>query len=186
MERIKKENMINRFLKIAMVIVFISIVVISSLIILLSNKSNDNQIQKEEVKTQEIIQVSRVKQRNDFFTVVNCVDRYITYLTTQEPEILYDYLDEAYRKEKGITKENVLNKLETLDDYYKFRAKEMYVTKLSDGLEQYFVYGILTLEATEEIEGEIKFYVSIKLDKQNNTFSVIPNQYIQNMEIIEE
>lgn len=155
-------------------------------IILLSKQSSDNPVQKENEKTEEMIQVSSVTKRNDFFTVVNCVDRYITYLTTQEPEILYDYLDEAYRKEKEITKENILNKMETLDDYYKFRAKEMYVTKLSDNLEQYFVYGILTLEATEETEEKIEFYLSVKMDKQNNTFSVIPNQYIQDGKIVEK
>lgn len=178
--------MINKFLKIAILIVFIIIVIIASIIIDLSVKTEKPIGEGESTLPQEVMEVTRVTNRNDFFTVVNCVDRYTTYLTTKEQDILYDYLDESYRKQKGITKSNVLSSIETLDDYYKFRAKEMYVAKLSDTIEQYFVYGILTLEATEETQGEIEFYVSIKLDKQNNTFSVIPNQYIQNTKIKEE
>lgn len=177
--------MVNKFLKIAMIFVFTIIVIVSSIIIVMLNKEEPAQDSKIKT-TKEITKVSRVTNRNDFFTVANCVDRYTTYLTTKEPDILYDYLDKSYRKANDITKSNVLTKIETLDDYYKFKAKEMYVAKLSDTVEQYFVYGILTLEATEDIGGEIEFYISIKLDKENNTFSVIPNQYIQNMEIVED
>lgn len=76
---------------------------------------------------------------------------------------------------------NILDKIETFDDYYKFKAKEMYVTQLSDTISQYFVYGTLTLETSED-EGEEKdFYISVKLDKENGTFSIIPNLYIDGM-----
>ncbi len=61
----------------------------------------------------------------------------------------------------------------------------MYESKISDTITQYFVYGVLTLESTGDDEEEIKFYISVKLDKKNNTFSVIPNLYIDNMKIVE-
>lgn len=61
----------------------------------------------------------------------------------------------------------------------------MYESKILDTITQYFVYGVLTLEATGDDEEEIKFYISVKLDKKNNTFSVIPNLYIDNMKIVE-
>ncbi len=165
-------------------IVAMMIVIITGIIIAISNNNNEENKTNQVVES-KITEISRVKNRNDFFTVVNCVDRYITYLTTQEPDILYNYLDEDYRKNNGISQSNVLNRIETLDDYYKFKAKEMYTAKNSDTIEQYFVYGTLTIEATGDDEEETPFYISVKLDKTNNTFSVIPNQYIQNMKVVE-
>ena len=78
-----------------------------------------------------------------------------------------------------------MNNIEIFDDYYKFKAREMYVTQLSDTISQYFVYGTLTLETSED-EGEEKdFYISVKLDKVNGTFSIIPNLYVDGMKVIE-
>lgn len=78
-----------------------------------------------------------------------------------------------------------MNNIEIFDDYYKFKAREMYVTQLSDTISQYFVYGTLTLETSED-EGEEKdFYISVKLDKENGTFSIIPNLYVDGMKVIE-
>ena len=94
-------------------------------------------------------------------------------------------LDNEYKTKNNITKDNIFTKIETLNDFYKFKAKQMYETKISDNITQYFVYGILTIEATEDDEEETKFYISVKLDKQNNTFSIIPNQYIENMKVVE-
>lgn len=81
--------------------------------------------------------------------------------------------------------DNILSNIETFNDYYKFKAKEMYETQLSDTISQYFVYGTITLETSEE-EGEEKdFYISVKLDKENGTFSIIPNLYIDGMKVKE-
>lgn len=81
--------------------------------------------------------------------------------------------------------DNILNNIETFNDFYKFKAREMYVTQLSDNISQYFVYGTLTLETSEE-EGEEKdFYISVKLDKENDTFSIIPKVYIDGMKVKE-
>lgn len=160
------------------------IIVICGILLTISNNDNiENNINTTEMP--QTMEVTRVKNRNDFFTVVNCVDRYITYLSRKDPDILYNYLDEQYIKENKITKQNVLEHIQTLDDFYKFKAREMYILKDSNEIEQYFVYGTLTLEATGDDEQETKFYISVKLDKTNNTFSVIPNLYINNMKVVE-
>ena len=175
----------NKFFIVAIGTVLTMIIIICGILFTISN--NDN-IENNVITTQEpqIMEVTRVKNRNDFFTVTNCVDRYITYLSRKDVEILYNYLDEQYRKSNGITKQNILAHVQTLDDFYKFKAREMYILKDSNEIEQYFVYGTLTLEFDEDDEKETKFYISIKLDKTNNTFSVIPNLYINNMKVVEE
>ena len=139
----------------------------------------------DQTNQQQQIEVTKVKSRNDFFTVANCISKYIPYLTNKDSQTLYNMLDNEYKTKNNITKDNIFTKIETLNDFYKFKAKQMYETKISDNITQYFVYGILTIEATEDDEEETKFYISVKLDKQNNTFSIIPNQYIENMKVVE-
>lgn len=159
-----------------LIVVIIILLILGILVSLFTNSNPQNQIIKEEQKQPK--EIVAVQNRNDFFTVANCVNKYITYLTTKEKEILYNYLDEEYKKEKNITIDNVYSHIETFDRYYKFKAKEMYVGELSSTISQYYVYGTLTVEATGDDEQETPFYISIKLDKANNTFSVIPNLYI--------
>lgn len=166
----------NKIIKIMVIIVSIIILLILGILIILSvNSKTQKQTVEEEPKNHEIV---IVKNRNDFFTVANCVNKYITYLTTKEKEILYNYLDEEYKKEKNITMDNIFSYVKTFDDYYKFKAKEMYVSELSSTVSQYYVYGTLRVEATGDDEEETPFYISVKLDKANNTFSVIPNLYV--------
>lgn len=161
----------NKILKIMLIIVLIIILLILA-ILYINSKTQKQTIVKAPEKQKEIV---IVKNRNDFFTVANCVDKYITYLTTKEKEILYNYLDEEYKKQNNITMNNIYSYVKTFDDYYKFKAKEMYVCELSSTISQYYVYGTLTIESTGDDEEEMPFYISIKLDKANNTFSVIPN-----------
>lgn len=159
-----------------LIVVIIILLILGILVSLFTNSNPQNQIIKEEQKQPK--EIVSVQNRNDFFTVANCVNKYITYLTTKEREILYNYLDEEYKKEKNITIDNIYSHIKTFDRYYKFKAKEMYVGELSSTISQYYVYGTLTVEATGDDEQETPFYISIKLDKANNTFSVIPNLYI--------
>lgn len=175
----------NKFFIISIGIVLTIIIIICGILLTISNSDNvENNVNTNDLP--QTIEVTRVKNRNDFFTVTNCVDRYITYLSRKDADILYNYLDEQYRKTNGITKQNILENIQTLNDFYKFKAREMYILKDSNEIEQYFVYGTLTLEATGDDEQETKFYISIKLDKTNNTFSVIPNLYIDNLKVVEE
>lgn len=170
----------NKLLNIIIIIVLIIIFLI--LAILFINTNPKKEYEPEQTKA-VVKEVERVQNHNDFFTVANCVDKYITYLTTKEKDILYSYLDEEYRQKNGITKENIYSYINTLDDYYKFKAKEMYVCKLQDTILQYYVYGTITVETTVNDNKETPFYVSVKLDKVNDTFSIIPNTYIEGLHI---
>ncbi len=169
----------HKTLKIMIIIVLIIIVMIVGILATLFINLKPEEQTTNEKENKQSTETIIVQNRNDFFTVANCVSKYITYLTTKEKEILYNYLDEQYKKENNITIDNIYTYIKTFDDYYKFKAKEMYVSKLSDTISQYFVYGTLTKESTGDDDEQTPFYISIKLDKANNTFSVIPNLYIK-------
>lgn len=174
----------NQILKIIIILIVAVIIIISGILIILLNFNPESNTQNE-IETLQTLEkdVTPVKDRNDFFTVANCIDKYVTYLSTKEKDILYNYLDETYKVENNITIDNVYQFVKTYDDYYKFKASEMYVANLSNNISQYYVYGTLTPESTGDDEEEIDFYISIKLDKLNNTFSVIPNKYIEGLNI---
>lgn len=177
-----KSDNITKIMLSFSIITVIAIITILVILLNMQHKTQNNTLEKPQ---EPITEVTIVKNRNDFFTVANCIAKYLPYLTQKDSENLYNFLDNDYKIKNNITKENVLNKIQTLDDFYKFKARQMYETKISDDITQYFVYGTLTVETTEDDEEETKFYISVKLDKQNNTFSVIPNQYIDNMKVVE-
>lgn len=175
----------HKLLKIIILLAAIIILVIGTILAILIYFPDEKADDKEKNEITVVTEVTRVKNRNDFFTVSSCVTRYLNYLTTKETDILYAYLDESYRKEKGITKENIPEYLKLSDEYYTFRAREMYVAKLSGEVSQYYVYGNLGIESTDEVDEKTDFYISIKIDKVNNTFSVIPDLWIQGLTVKE-
>ena len=92
-----------KILGLIMIIILCSIIIISALLLKMNFNENNNTNTIDGIEYAEI-QVKEVKSRNDFFTVANCVDKYITYLSTKEKDILYNFLDEEYRKKKHITR----------------------------------------------------------------------------------
>lgn len=177
-----KDYKILKYIILCIAIIIVLCVIAIGIILRKKENINPSETINQEQETQVI---ARVQSRNDYFTVSNCVDKYITYLSTKQKDILYNYLDEEYKEKNNITEDNIYSHVKTFDDYYKFKAKEMYVRKLNDTISQYYVYGILTLEATEDDNEETPFYISIKLDKTNNTFSVIPDTYIDGLTVMD-
>lgn len=160
-------------------IIIVAIIAIILAILLNMQKNNTTNKESNIIEQEQIVEdIKKVTVRNDFYTVVSCIDKYLNYLATKDVQILYNYLDENYIKENQITTQNILSKIKTLEEHVKFRPEEMYVKKISDNVEQYYVFGHISKEVTEGEPEEIAFYISIKLDKVNNTFSVIPDLYI--------
>lgn len=91
-----------KILGLTMIIVLCSIIIILGLLFN-SNFNNNNTNTSNGIEYAEI-QVEEVKNRNDFFTVANCIDKYITYLSTKEKDILHNFLDEDYRKKQHINR----------------------------------------------------------------------------------
>ena len=122
--------------------------------------------------------IEKVRERNNFYTVSACVDKYLSYLYDEDIEVLYNYLDSEYIKEKGITKNNILEKIGKTDTYKIFTAKEMYKQKITEDITKYYAYGVIKEEIANGEPLEEEFYIAIKIDSKNETFSVLPNTYI--------
>lgn len=122
--------------------------------------------------------IEKVRERNNFYTVTACVNKYLSYLYEKNIDVLYNYLDPIYIEQNNITKNNILQKTGQLDVYKMFTAKEMHKQKLSDNITKYYAYGIVKEVLEDGDAEEEEFYITIKVDNKNETFSVFPNTYI--------
>lgn len=127
-------------------------------------------IGKDETKIEIVTSTSK------FYTVNNCVYRYLVYLQAEDTDSLMLLLDSSYKKKNNISSDNVLDKLEKLDDVYNFEARKMYQEELNENLTKYYVYGYLKKEViNQSIETEpIDYYVIVILNTKNQTFSITP------------
>ena len=110
--------------------------------------------------------IEKVRERNKFYTVSACVNKYLSYLYKKDTEILYNYLDLEYIEQNGITQSNILQKITQVDTYKIFNAKEMYKQKITDDVTKYYAYGVIKEDVEEGQGAEEEFYITIKIDSK--------------------
>lgn len=114
-----------------------------------------------------------VTSTSKFYTVSNCVYRYVTYLQTKDTDNLLLLLDSKYKSKNNINSNNVLNNLINLDKLYNFEARKMYEEKINDNITKYYVYGYL-IEDDIDSNNSMDFYVIVTMDTNNKIFSITP------------
>ena len=145
--------------------------------------------------------VSVVKIRNDYYVVRTCVNKfYLEYMSIYDMEqgykivdeetekmienqqqegidAIYSMLDNEYKKDKNITKENLLDQLEEIS-YSNIDINNMYISEQNENISIYFVYGTLREKNTNNIS---EFFIMVKTDILNKTFSIFLEDYMDNM-----
>ena len=159
-------------------LIIISMVIVFSLIIIESRKNYSNLPIAININTE----IKEVTDRNNYFMVKNCVDKFYKYYATMfdtkedvDIDKTYILLDKKYIEFKGITQENILTVLPRLGDAVT-NISNMYVSKQSDNISVYIVEGTLREELTN---GLSNFKIMIQVDLKNKTFSVLPQDYIE-------
>lgn len=128
--------------------------------------------------------------------VKDCINKYYNYVSIiTEPEvfygelaeteineikndnakILYNLLDKEYVQNKGITEANLASIAEKAKSSV-VDIKSMYVDEKSEGVDIYISTGALREKASGKISN---FKLIVKLDNINNTFSIIPQSYVE-------
>lgn len=161
-----------------LIIILILIIGIIGLLVYKTQNKEENEINNN-TQIEEISKIMRVDNASMFFTVENCINKYLTYLYNKDADIIFNLLDENYKTELGISKQNVLQYVEELNGIYTFSAKDMYYEKNGD-IQKYYVTGEIAADGLIEIVSEsssIKFNITVILDMSNNTFTVIPYGY---------
>ena len=120
-----------------------------------------------------------VTDYSTFFTVDDCINRYIGYINDGEKNKLLNVLNSEYKESYNINENNVISFVDTLNIINKiadFKSVKMYEKKISNKEHDYYVKGKLYIE--EDINEPSKFwsdyYLIVKLNESNNTFYITP------------
>lgn len=184
------------------VLAILMIIMITILYIILMNQNkngntNNNQptIKEEElVNTYEIEkELQPVKNRIDFYSVRECVNKYYSYYAVmfnakeyygtedesilkeaeeQNSSVLYNMIDNEYIQAKSVTINNLKSKLEEIENV-NVNISNMYVSQKTNNISVYLVKGNLQGKNIKQFE------IIVKLDVLNRTFSIIPQEYVK-------
>jgi len=126
---------------------------------------------KVDVKRQDI---STVKNRTDFFTVQSIVNKYLNIIVSGDQNKLRDILDKEYLQN------NDINMIQSYNNIQLFTAEKIYY-RVENNISTYFVYGIIEEDIMDEKMPENEFNITVVVDYNNNTFSIIPKE-IENID----
>ena len=165
-------------------------------------QEENNVVGSTEVVEKDVLE--KVKIRNDYYTIKNIVEQYYYVLcelnkTTQdilvfedygnntnfeeiikrEKELakkrIYDLFDESYKRETGLTVENIQEKLGNYKDVHVL-IEDMFVRDITITLKLYFVSGTITEKETSQKE---KFELIVAVDTNNSTFNIYTSEYAE-------
>ena len=109
------------------------LVIVTALVVII------NFITKEEKTEENNIQI--VTNYSNFYTVNSCVYRALNHLALKDSDSLLLLINENYKKNNKITKDNVLSKFKDVSQDSTFKSKKMYFEELKSGITKYYVYG---------------------------------------------
>ena len=187
--------------KIKNIIIILSILLVVALIILLIIMVNANN--QDVTNENEIVQTSEenvdttlkiVTDRSNYYSVSEIVGQYYSYYATiynldsyfsqedaeayaeaerENTSALYNMLDTEYIANRGITEDNIKTNLTEIK-LVSPEVSAMYVSNQPNNIDVYVVEGKLKEGITSEGEN---FRIIVKLDHNNNTFSIVPQDY---------
>lgn len=175
-------------MKINKIIVILLIILIFMLIAVLGilniakqkmNNSSDEFVQyPDEIKlsiedSKNILQ--QVESRSEIYTVKECIEKYYTNLSEENYNAVFNILDNEYISYKGITLENIYDKIKIIR-YPIVEISKMYVSKGTNSVNIYVAYGNVIDLSSKEI---LNFNMIVKVDEENKTFKVVLQDYIE-------
>ena len=167
----------NKKLLIAIISLIILVIIILTIILISRKKfyeenivDNDGNIVIEDepqgdIEEQAIKDREKVINATYFFSVEECINKYLSAIKMGGAVEVLDYLDENYIQQNNLTKENILTNIE---QGYDFLATEMY-EKRDKTLYSFIVKGVVD----DDIYNQERFYI-VDLDLSNNAFKIIP------------
>lgn len=157
------------------VIIVISIIL---LIVLNSNKTEKNDINNNYIEEKIEYGVYKpVKDRQTFFLVKSCVADFLESATNKDVNKLFNLLSESYINKNNITKNNILDKIDTYEEEQILRISKMYLV-YENNVNIYYIEGTIRDNLLDDIGEEKEIYLALELDFMNRTFDIIPNKKI--------
>lgn len=109
-----------------------------------------------------------VNNPSNFFTIENCVNKFINVIYKKETDNIMTLLNDEYINDHGVNKENVYNYIPKLNGKTTFQAKKIYKDNT-----KYYVYGYLMEETIDSLNIMDNYYVIINISEKN-IFDITP------------
>lgn len=109
-----------------------------------------------------------VNNPSNFFTIENCVNKFINVIYKKETDNILTLLNDEYINDHGVNKENVYNYIPKLNGKTTFQAKKIYKDNT-----KYYVYGYLMEETIDSLNIMDNYYVIINISEKN-IFDITP------------
>ena len=193
-------NMFKRIIIIVMVIVIIIISIILLYMYFISKEDNEyTYIEENNFEIKKNVQ--KVENRNDYYMINTCVDKWFSYLmktnsddyntlyegmsgVIQKEEensaiALYNMLDPIYIEYKDINEKNVFEKIQRIEKS-DILIEDMYFSQISENILSYIVYGKIYYENNNNMQN---FTMIVNVDMDKNAFSLILQDYIDEKQI---
>ena len=167
--------------KIIKILIFIICIICIICIIVLSilskeekNTVNFNKIEEVQIASNpdEVIKESYIieKEKNPtrFYTVQECIQKYIDYISNDDAQAVLDILNKEYIEQNDINLNNVINSVSIYSES-EFNAMQI-ETLMGNVSAQYRVYGY----ALDNNNNKEHLYYKVKLDLNNMTFEITP------------
>lgn len=154
-------------------IIIIILVILLVLIMFSMNKyvfhRNEKKLEKN-VEVKASGEINEVKDIETYLTVSDCVNNYLLYVSENDNKSIFELLNKSYTKENNINEDNVLNKIDKINEKVEFNIKNIYELDIDVSIKIYFIYGYLINEQDKYED----YNVVLNIDYSNNTFSIAP------------
>ncbi len=133
--------------------------------------------QNPKVNKKEPEKIKILDNYNKFFTISNAASSYIRFLNNEDQDNVYLLLNDEYKKENNITKENIISKLDfnSKNGLVMFEAKKIYYENINDNNIKYYLFGYINVDQMNTYsDKEEEYYLIINLDTKNQLFDVVP------------
>lgn len=173
-------------LSLIIIIILISIIILNNYV-----EKNEQNVMHEVTEEEyneflanlELNSINILEDRDTFFTVASCVDKYLINIFNQDGTSIYNLIDNSYINEFSVTESNVLEKVEKYNELQIFNPKKIYELNQSEKISVYYVYGKIRDDIEEGNSEQSDFYITVKLDKVNRTYAIMPQGYMFSSEL---
>src|SRR5574344_74202 len=154
---------------IILILILIVSLIITIILIIINNKEDfgGKQFSEDAVNEYKDVfetQITKIDNNNTFFTIDELVKKYIDYYENNDNNAIIALLDSNYINDNNVNAQNVFNKIKKPTNSSQYESQDIYGT-LGGTYISYYVKGTINNEEIFNI---------INIDKNNNTFSVIP------------
>ena len=123
--------------------------------------------------------IELVTDRNMFYSVEQNINTYLKSVTDRNKDEIYNFLDEDYIQKFGVTKKNLLDKVENYSIPLRFDAQEMYqMINIDTQITTYYVKGFVEKQINGDLGNYEEYCVTLNYDYFNKTFSIMPFKYM--------